>query len=81
MPKGTETEISVAGSSTTSTQTEVQMQVLCLMLEFGSATQKSNAIKEIECIAKVGASKRKDSTEAVDPIVEVESKDENSEQK
>ncbi len=62
------------------TQTDAQMQALRLMLEFGSATQKSNAMKEIERIAKCGVHKKRNSTEAVDPIIEVESEDENSDE-
>ena len=62
------------------TQTDAQMQALRLMLEFGSATQKSNAMKEIERIAKCGAHKKRNSTEAVDPVIEVESEDEDSDE-
>jgi hypothetical protein len=62
------------------TQTDAQMQALRLMLEFGSATQKSNAMTEIERIAKCGAHKKRNSTEAVDPVIEVESEDEDSDE-
>jgi hypothetical protein len=62
------------------TQTEAQMAALCMMLEFGSAAQKTKAMAEIERIGLPGSAKRKEGIAEVEALVEVQSEAEDSDE-
>ncbi len=55
------------------TKTEMQMAALCMMLEFGSVTQKNTAMEEVERFALPGNTKKKDGNDEGDAIVDIDS--------